>query len=144
MTMQQQRLQEAADEEEFGSHIEHFDCARYLASVEQVGVDPIVFGMRGDEVCFAVYDGLVGDSFSDYRTNVAEYASNYGLAILYASLLRRRITPDALPYAEINGLKMSAGTYKQIMTGPVYSFVRNYMRRVGVEVVNDADSFLIQ
>ena len=121
-----------------------FDCAKFLQSVYRVGVEPIVFGMKGEEVWPAVYDGLIGDTFSDVRTEIAEHASDRGLAILFASLLKRRVNLRALPYEEINKLKMAAYSYKDVMTGPVYSVVRDYMKYVGVEIINDADSFLVQ
>ena len=139
-----QRLQEAADEDEFGPHIVHFDCLKYLAHVHRLGDEPIVFGKEGAEVCPAVYDGLVGDAYSDLRTAVAERASDFGLAKLYASILRREVSHKNLPYDEINNLRMTASSYKHVMAGPVYSIVRNFMRFIGVQVVNDADSFLVE
>lgn len=139
-----QRLQDQADIDEYGPHVHHFDCAKFLQSVHRVGIDPIVFGMKGEEVWPAVYDGLIGDPFSDVRTDIAEHAADRGLAILFASLLKRRVHLRSLPYEEVNNLKMTAASYKDVMTGPVYSVVRDYMKHAGVDVINDADSFLVQ
>jgi len=133
-----------ADDVEFGLEIVHFDCAKYLASVARQTMKVVVLGMEGVEVSVAVYDALVGDAYSERRTKVAERACDYGLAILYKSLLHRRIHPDALPYKEINKLKMSGWSYKDVMTGPVYSVVRDFMRIVGVAVVNDVDNFIVK
>jgi len=134
-----------SDDETYGPDIEHFNCIRYCDKVLSMDNKPVVFGTRGDEACFAVYEGLVGDAFSDVRTEVAEEASNHGLAILYGALLKTYLSPnEVFPYSHIEQRSMSASNYKNLMIGPVYDAVVEFMHSKDVEVINDVNSFLLK
>ena len=90
----------------------------------------MVFGTRGDEACFAVYEGLVGDAFSDVRTELAEEASNHGLAILYGAREHMPVSNEVFPYSHIEQRSMSASTYKNLMIGPVYDAVVEFTAKM--------------